>query len=157
LRSIASITGVSIDSTSASQTVSETVRRWAIIRRCSMPPWRMQSIRSVSHSDRQFSSRSRATWKTSRSKSRDRAGGGSLRVAKRWATRARSATEASRSISTSRSAVIARSKALTLLDGRQTTSAMRLSRAVRALDGRGAGGAASLVSERGSMSLIVSA
>ena len=57
---------------------------------------------------------------------------------RRRATRARSAAWASPSISTSRSAIMLRSKALTRLAGRQTTSARRLNRAARAREVDGA-------------------
>ena len=66
---------------------------------------------------------------------RNRSVGISERPATRWATRLRSAVEASRSTSTRRSDVMARSKAFTRLEGRLTTSASRLISATRARRG----------------------
>ena len=60
---------------------------------------------------------------------RARALGASASGASRAATRLRSSCDASRSISTSRSPVTARSNALTRLPGSETTSASRFSSA----------------------------
>ena len=68
---------------------------------------------------------------------RTRLAGISERLASRRATFRRSSGSASRSMSTRRSAVMARSKAFTRDEGRQTTSAIRLSKAARARNGVG--------------------
>ncbi len=140
LRNRVWMTWGSIGSTRASATTSPRPRRMAISLRCSSPAWRAQSRRSASDRVAQFSKRAWATSYWSLSRSRTRLVGISLSDASRRATRSRSSIGASRSMSTRRSAVMLRSKALTRLDGRQTTSARRLNRAMRAREGAGPSG-----------------
>ena len=116
---------------SAAEAVMQRRLREAAMRRCSGEPDPTQSTRSASDRLAQSTSRCRAVSMSSRSSRRVRVLGSSFNVARRRAMRARASGPASGSISTSRSAVMARSKVLMRLAGRQTTSVRRLSSAVR--------------------------